>query len=333
MKCPACSVTLPDGSSDCPGCGVNFEKWSHRVKPGTDVQAAPEPAAEREEESVDFPVFKTLAACLLVGALSIGGKAYKKYLPNGLSDLAKPSYIKKAPESQPVGTVPAAPGAPAVPAGPATDLSGFNTVMGEYSSKANMLHAAVKDDEARKFFQYGIDDAMAMSFDGMEEAGMPVPEMPFTEEETKRAGRENFSAKCDGKNGTEYLGGLPGNNTEYSSCWQRTSGRAKSDRYIIVIYSPIFERTKWTSAQWLPNSRRWSPWTDAQQAQAAVSYADKHYGMEAIQGEREKTEKVAMEMMGAGATASGMDWRLFETFQLRFRREGLLAGADLLRRR
>ena len=32
MKCPACSASVPDGSAECPSCGVIFEKYELRKK-------------------------------------------------------------------------------------------------------------------------------------------------------------------------------------------------------------------------------------------------------------------------------------------------------------
>ena len=206
MKCPSCSANLPDDAADCPGCGINFEKWSNRAA----AQGQPGPASETAaaaEEGTYFPVFWVVAACLLIGGFYFGNKAYHKYLPGGLTDLAKPKFINK---DQPQAAAAAQPAQPPAKPGPELLLNGFDSVFRDYSARAASFGLQVIEGDARKFFQYGVDDAYGMDFDMMEAAGLTFGDTPFTEEEKNKAKTEAMGAKCSGPNGIAYLGGLPG---------------------------------------------------------------------------------------------------------------------------
>jgi len=212
-------------------------------------------------------------------------------------------------------------------------MNGYESLLAEYSARASSLGVAVRESDAKRYFDYGLENGMSADFDRMEAAGITFPQVQFTPEEKKEAGTRNIGAKCEGPDGTELLSGLPAGDSGYTACWQRHSGRVKGDAYTIVIYSPVFQHDKWVQAQWLEGSGRWSPWTDEQQAAAATAFMDKHYGPDAVARERVESEKIAADI--ARNVSGGIDRssELASSYKIRLQREGMLAGIDLIRRR
>lgn len=327
MKCPACSVNLPDGSTDCPSCGVNFEKWNLRAA------RANLPPELREEAPVapagdsflsDLPIGKIVMLLVLAGGVYGAHRACRTYMPGGLADMAKPTY-KETAETKPAEPPPAT-----VPEkkGPEVPMAGYDALYSQYNLLAESLGAPLAEEHLRRFFDMGVSEANGLGFDAMADVGMAVIEAPFDEGE-KRLG-DNIRAKCQGESGMEYLAGLPPDNSKHSACWQRMSGRAKSTAYVQVIHSPVFQFRKWAQVYWQP-SGRWSAWTDGELAAAAELYADKHYGYSLISRETQAADKLAAS--SASREPGDLKYRVADCFKFRARREGYLAGAAMLRSR
>jgi len=167
MKCPACAAVVPDGSYECPGCGVNFKKWraiNEAPVPATAVILEKKEVVEKKE-AVNVPIMPIILGVLFCAAAAGGYVAYK-YVASGSPTTEQ---VSAQPETEaPLPT------------------AGFDRLYQEYGAKAASLHIGAQEAEARKFFQAGADMIRNMDFAAMQTAGMKDPEKPLNEEERRK---------------------------------------------------------------------------------------------------------------------------------------------------
>ena len=128
MKCPACSANLPDDASDCPGCGVNLEKWYARASQPKPDMVEPS-VVQQESSSSNFPLLKIIIAVMLVGGIWLGGKYYKRFTSKTPPE---PDHHKTAvADHEKKATAPDQSSASVMK----PDMSGYDNLMREYSKK------------------------------------------------------------------------------------------------------------------------------------------------------------------------------------------------------
>jgi hypothetical protein len=305
MECPVCSTVLPDGLATCTKCKADLSRWHPKQE-----KIASTPAVILEKRYVfTFSAFKEILApfvlplifLVLFCAAAYGGyRIYVAHILNSAIDTT--STDAQSP-------------APAAASEVLLSTTGFDRLFQAYTASAAALNFPALENKAADSFQSGTEAIEAINFDDMEAAGITVIEESFTKEEKKKAAKENFTAKCAGAGNMEYLNSLPSDATGYTSCWIRKS-------------SQTFQ---WAQAQWLPELRRWSPWTAEQLLIGADKYVEMMFGQNAMGEDQIKTKTLPGKTLKAGSDPTTGATALFETYRTGFQREGALAALEQMR--
>jgi hypothetical protein len=303
MECPVCSAVLPDHTTTCTKCNADLSRWH----PKQEVVASTPAVILEKRDAFTFSVLKEMLApfvmplillVLFCAAVYGGFRIYIAHILNAAIDTASAS----AP-------------APVAASEVLLSTAGFDSLLQEYTTRAVVLHVPVLENEAAGAFRSGTEEIGAISFDAMEAAGITVPEESFTKEEQNKTAKENFNAKCTGAGNIEYLNSLPPDTTGYTSCWIRKSGQT----------------FQWVQAQWLPELKRWTPWTAEQLLAGADKYMEKTFGQDALDKDQIKPETPPGKTIKGGPDSAAGATALFETYRARFRREGALAALERMR--
>jgi hypothetical protein len=339
MNCPSCGFENPEGTTECVGCGIVFEKWKARrveellTPPPSEEVTRPIPVPSRPvPELPTFAILEKLAVPILLVILAGAFFGYRSCTEEVVVETAA-----AAPEDPPLqGRAAAAPTGFDASKG----LSRLDPLLEEIRSEAEMYGFTVSLGDLRSWFEKEAKPlAPGVARYRGEEAGLSPLEVQEFDSREEREVLRGIVSRCSINGKWVYDVAMPesGPDEGVTECWHRPWGR-KSSLMVNAIAFTSAPMSRWERYTWQPRNRRWAPYSEADEGRILEHIIDKEYGYDAESKDRENaSEQIRMiedrPAPNEYSQKENLKWAVLGAYRSRVIREGALYRIEVERAR
>ena len=332
MRCPNCEVDCREGVSECPACGVNFEKWRLRqdqLAAQRALKAAVPAPAPAPASAVAGGLSPT--AILIVIVVAAGG-AWQRYRS---AEKTPPPAPKSSSVCQaPGGSVPAVAAPADIAMIPDGGYSRLQPLLEQMQSEGSGVGVSFSLEDIKGPFRAGfveIDYGFNNKLTPEETSLPPIPVV-------QGVSTEKGGLKCR-KDDWEYLERHPNPGEGYAECCKRntkskTSSWAAGDM-MYKMTKPDGYADTWSCYSWQTKRKTWSPYAEEDFLRGFEFYAEKHFGLQKQIEAQQQADQAFAKIGASGGAPSATDHkaRILGGSHLKFVLEGALYRLELERRR